>query len=208
MNEEETKVLLDSPESIEGLQFFSDLIHVHKVAPTPAQTGAFPAGIWIAGVVAMFGLATWGTPQMAEFGNFEYDVAPWPKGPKGRKTGSFGSGYGTTKDSKYPDQAWTYLSQYLSKEGMEFMWGTSGRGSPARKEAYQSWLDSEIAPPQAKYYLDALEQYAVTGHPYKIAAAGEVQNIFGKYTSLVQTGDMSVEEAVQQIMTDVTPILG
>ncbi len=207
MDEEETKVLLDSAESLQALQFFSDLINVHKVAATPAQTGAFPGGIWIAGVVGMFGLATWGTPQMAQFGTFNYDVAPWPKGPKGRKTGSFGSGYGPTRDSKVPDKAWLYLSEYLSVAGMEDMWGKSGRGSPARKAAYQSWLDSTIAPKHGKYYLDALDTYAVTGHPYKSVGAAEVLNVFGKYIGLIQTGDMKVEEAVKQIVADCAPIL-
>lgn len=208
MNEEETKVLLDSPESIEALKFHASLIHEHNVATSPAQSGSFPAGVWVAGVVAMFGLATWGVPQMAEFGDFAYDVAPWPKGPKGRKTGSFGSGYGITKDSKNPDQAWTYLSEYLSTTGMEEMWGRSGRGSPARKAAYQSYLDSDLAPEHANYFLEALDEYAVTGHPYKSVTGPEVANIFGQYSSLIQTGDMGVEEAVENIMNDVTPILG
>jgi multiple sugar transport system substrate-binding protein len=206
-NEDETALLVNSPEAKAGLQFFADLIHVHKVAPTPAETQAFPAGIWIAGVVGMFALATWGIPQMHEFGSFNYDVAPWPKGPKGRKTGSFGSGYGITKDSKHPDEAWTYLSAYLSKEGMEFMWGSSGRGSPARKAAYQSWIDSEIVPEHAKYFLDALEQYAVTGHPYKTLKAGEVTDVINKYTGLVQTGDITVDECVNRIMAEADPLL-
>jgi multiple sugar transport system substrate-binding protein len=207
MNEDETKVLLDSAESLQALKFHTDLIHVHKVAPLPAQASAFPAGVWVAGVAGMFGLATWGVPQMAEFGNFNYDVAPWPKGPKGQKTGSFGSGYGPTKDSKAPDKAWTYLSEYLSVQGMEDMWGKSGRGSPARKAAYQSYLDSKTAPKSAKYYLDALDNYAVTGHPYKSVGAPEVLNVYNKYASLIQTGDMTVEDGVKQIVADCAPIL-
>ena len=145
-SDDESKLLVDSAEAKAGLQFFADLIHKDKVAPAPDVSNSFPAGIWIAGVAAMFGLATWGVPQMVTFGDFNWDVAPWPKGPQGQVTGSFGSGFGTTRDSKYPDQCWTYLREYLSKEGMEYMWGASGRGSPARKSAYQSYLDSETCP--------------------------------------------------------------
>jgi len=206
-NEDETKLLIDSPESKAGLQFFADLIHVHKVAPTQAESQAFPEGIWIAGRAAMFALATWGTPQMAEFAAFKYDVAPWPKGPKARKTGSFGSGYGPTKDTKYLDQTWAYLREYLSKEGMEFMWGTSGRGSPARKSAYQSYLDAEISPEHAKYYLDAMDTYAVTGHPYLTLAGGQILDILNTNAGLVQTGDITIDEFVQKIMSEGTPVL-
>ena len=166
-NDDESELLIDSDESIAGLNWFADLIHEHKVAPTPAEAGAIPAGAWVSGQAAMFGLASWGTPQLSEFATFGWDVAPWPEGPAGRKTGSFGSGFGITRDSQNPDAAWSYLREYLSADGMAFMWGASGRGSPAREEAYQSWMDSEPAPDNAKYYLDALKNYAETGHPYK-----------------------------------------
>ncbi len=82
-SEDESKLLVDSAEAKAGLQFFADLIHKDKVAPAPDVSNSFPAGIWIAGVAAMFGLATWGVPQMVTFGDFNWDVAPWPKGPQG-----------------------------------------------------------------------------------------------------------------------------
>ncbi|MCS7219806.1 MAG: sugar ABC transporter substrate-binding protein [Anaerolineae bacterium] len=206
-NEEETKLLLDSPECLTALQWWADMLHVHKVAPLPAESQAFPAGPWVAGVTAMFALASWGTPTLREFANFQWDVAPWPKGPKGRKCGSFGSGFGITRDCKHPDVAWSYLREYLSKEGMEFMWGSSGRGSPARKAAYESWMNSPVAPEHAEYYLDALENYAVTGRPYQTLAGGEILDIFDRNTSLVQTGEKTVEEAVQAIIKEGTPVL-
>ncbi len=205
--DDESKLLVDEEKAITALKWHADLILKEKVAPNPAESNAFPAGIWVAGVAAMFGLATWGVPQMHEFGDFNYDVAPWPKGPEGRKTGSFGSGYGITKDSKNPDQAWTYLSAYLNEAGMEYMWGNSGRGSPARKSAYDAYLKSEIVPPNAKYFGDALDTYAETGHPYHTTASGQVSDIFGKYTGLVSSGEMSVEECVQNIIAEANPLL-
>jgi multiple sugar transport system substrate-binding protein len=207
VNDEENKVMLDSAEALAGLQFFADMIHVHKVAPTPAVADSFPAGIWIAGNAAMWGLATWGIPQMVEFGDFNWDVAPWPKGPTAQVTGSFGSGYGMTRDTKFNDQCYTYIREYLSKEGMEFMWGASGRGSPARKSAYQSWLDSPLAPEHAQYYLEALDTYAVTGRPYQTLAGGEILDIFNRNTDLIETGDASVEEAVAAIIAEGDPVL-
>jgi multiple sugar transport system substrate-binding protein len=206
-SDDEKKLLLDSEESITALKWWADLMHKEKVAPSPAESDAFPAGIWISGVAAMFALATWGIPQMAEYGDFQYDVAPWPKGPAGRKTGSFGSGYGITKDSKNPDAAWKYMSDYLSKEGMEFMWASSGRGSPARKAAYDAYIKAPINPPSVRYYMDALDQYAETGHPYQTSASGEVMDTMGRFTSLVSAGEMSVDEAVKNIMEQCNPLL-
>lgn len=207
IDETETKILLDSPESIAALQWWADLIHKYKAAPLPAQSQAIPAGPWVAGNAAMFALASWGTPTLIQNATFKWDVAPWPKGSAGQKAGAFGSGFGITRDSKHPDAAWQYLREYLSKEGMEFMWGASGRGSPARASAYDSWLTSEGAPEHASYYLDALKNYAVTGRPYVTLAGGEILDVFNRNTQLIQTGDMSVEDAVKAIIAEGTPIL-
>jgi multiple sugar transport system substrate-binding protein len=206
-NDDDTKLLLDSPESIAGLQFHADLITKHKVAPTQAESQAYPQGAHIAGVCAMFALASWGSPSMIQFANFKWDVAPWPKGPKGQKTGSFGSGFGITRDSKQPDIAWKYLREYLSKEGMEFMWGSSGRGSPARKAAYDSWLKSPGSAANAKYFMEALDKYAETGHPYQTLAGGQIMDIFDRNTTLVQTGEKTIQQAVADIIKEGQPVL-
>ncbi|HQY92413.1 sugar ABC transporter substrate-binding protein [Caldilinea sp.] len=207
LDETETKILLDSAESTAALNWWNDLIQVHKAAPTPAMAQAIPAGPWVSGQAAMFALASWGTPTLIQNASFNWDVAPWPKGPEGAKTGSFGSGFGITRDSKNPEAAWQYLSEYLSKEGMEFMWGASGRGSPAREAAYESWMNSEGAPEHASYYLDALKNYAVTGRPYQTLAGGEILDIFNRNTQLVEAGELSVEDAIAGIIADGTPVL-
>jgi multiple sugar transport system substrate-binding protein len=204
--DDESKVIVDGAESITALKWWLDMIKT-EIAPNPATTAAYPGGIWVAGQAAMFGLATWGVPQMNEFGNFKYDVLPWPKGPKAQKTGSFGSGYGITRDSKKPDIAWKYLHDYLDKDGMEFMWGNSGRGSPARPAAYDSYLKSPVAPPSAKYFKEAMDTYAETGHPYQTLASAQVADVFSKYTSLVATGKMSVEDCVANCVKEANPLL-
>lgn len=206
-SDDEKKLLLDTPETKTALQFFADLIHKHKAAPKSAESQSFPQGAWVAGVTGMFAVATWGTPTLIQFANFKWDVAPWPKGPKGRKTGSFGSGYGITRDSKNKDAAWKYLREYLSKEGMEFMWASSGRGSPARKAAYPAYLKSPGAPEHAQYFLEALDQYAETGHPYKTSAAAEVADVFSRHTQLVETGEKTVEQAIADIIKEAQPLL-
>lgn len=204
--DDESKLLLDSEESTTALKWWAQLI-TDGIAPNPAESQSFPSGIHIAGKAAMFALPTWGVPQMHEFGNFKYDVAPWPKGPVQQKTGSFGSGYGITKDSKNPDVAWKYMSSYLNEAGVEFMWAASGRGSPARKSAYDAYLKAEINPPSAKYFEEALDKYAETGHPYQTLAASEVSDVFSKYQSLVGAGEMSVDDCIKNIVAEGNKLL-
>jgi len=205
-NEEENGLLLDSDGSREALNFWFGLMHTDKAIPNETERTSFTAGIYLTGQVGMLGLATWGTPEMAEFATFEWDVAPWPTGPAGRKTGSFGSGFGATRDSQNPDAAWRYLSAYLSVEGMEFMWGSSGRGSPAREAAYQSYLDSETAPDGAQYYLDALSNYATTGRPYESVTGPQVMDVINQNNTLLHTGEISVDQFIANVMEQAAPI--
>jgi multiple sugar transport system substrate-binding protein len=207
IDDSETKILLDSEESLAALNWWNDLIHVHQVAPLPAQAQAIPAGPRITGQGAMFALASWGTPELVQNAAFAWDVAPWPQGPAGRKTGAFGSGFGITRDSKNTDAAWEFLSDYLSEEGMEFMWGSTGRGSPARAAAYDSWMNSEDAPEHVAFYLDALQNYAVTGRPYQTLAGGEILDVFDRNTDLIEAGDITVEEGVAAMIAEGTPVL-
>lgn len=205
-NEEENGLVIDSEEARTALNFWFDMMHKEHAIPTEEERGSFTAGIYLSGLVGMLGLATWGTPEMTDFATFEWDVAPWPKGPAGQRTGSFGSGFGATRDSKNLDAAWRYLSAYLSVEGMEFMWGSSGRGSPARKAAYQSYLDSETAPDHAQYFLDALENYAVTGRPYESVTGSQVMDIVNQNNTLLHTGEITVDQFISNVMEQTASI--
>jgi multiple sugar transport system substrate-binding protein len=202
MNEAQDAITLDTPEAKEAMQFWADLILQDKSAPTAAESLAFEQGPWISGQVAMAHVASWDTPTLATFASFNWDVAPWPSGPKGRGTGSFGSGFGITGTSQNVDAGWTYLREYLSTEGMTFLWGSTGRGSPARKDAYESWMNSEVAPEHAEYFLDALENYAKTDPPYATLAAPEILDICNREGELIRNGDKTVDEAIATIMEE------
>ncbi len=207
LNETETELLIDNQETRDALTFWTDLIHTDKSAPTPAESQAFEQGAWISGRIAMHPTPSWETPGLAQFASFGWDVSPWPAGPAGQESGSFGSGFGITKNSVSPDQAWTFLSEYLSTDGMIFMWGSTGRGSPARKDAYPSWIESEDAPENAVAYLEALDTYAVTGRPYQTLAAAELIDIVNRQTDLLKSGEVDIDTAIASIMEDGTPVL-
>lgn len=208
MNEDETEVVLDSPEAREACQFWADLIHVDQSAPTPAEAEAFEQGPWISGRVAMTPAASWSAPTFTKFGTYtRWDVAPLPSGPARRFTGSFGSGYMITKNSNNPDAAWEYLSEYLSEDGMIFMWGNTGRGSPARESGYRAWMESEVAPDNAEFFIDALNEYAVTGSPFQTLAAAEFNDITSRQATLLRSGETDVASALETIMAEGQPVL-
>lgn len=207
LNEDETAANWDTDGARAALEFWTAMI-TDGLAPTQAELeNAADQGPWIAGRVAMSVVPSWETPGLAQFAPFVWDVAAWPSGPAQRQCGSFGSGFSITKNSQNPDGDWAFLREYLSKTGMEFMWGTSGRGSPARKDAYQSWMDSEDAPDNAIAYLEALDSYALTGRPYQTLAAAEYLDICRRETNLLRNGETDVDSAINAIMEEVPAVL-
>ena len=87
------------------------------------------------------------------------------------------------------------------------MWGSSGRGSPARKDAYGSWLNSSAAPANAQAYLAALDGYAVTSRPFQTLAAAELNDICGRQAFRLRNGETTVTAALATIMAEGQPVL-
>src|SRR5581483_1001619 len=99
------------------------------------------------GRAAMMNSGSWAAPALTLNAKFKWDIANWPKGPQKQVTYAAGSAYTITKNSEQKDAAWIYLNEYLSTAGSTFMWGLTGRGSPARKSVWPSYLKSKFAPP-------------------------------------------------------------
>ena len=110
-NDDETECMITMPESIEALQWWVDMRFEHEVTPMPAQSEVLAAagGDFVSGRVAMTNTEPWFAPTYNALANFNWDVAPWPKGPVTLSTSGLGSGYGTTRDTEHPDEAWLWL---------------------------------------------------------------------------------------------------
>jgi multiple sugar transport system substrate-binding protein len=198
-NETEDGLLLSTDESRTALNFWNDLMHKDHAITNESERASFTANPALSGQLAMFRMPTWNTPEMHDFATFEWDVAPWPTGPVTRTTGAFGSGFGATATTTHADEVWRYLSAYLSKEGMEFMWAASGRGSPAREDAYPAYLASPLVPENAQYYLDAMKNYAVTGRPYESVTGPQVLDIITQNRTLLGTGEITVDQFIANV---------
>jgi len=83
LNKDGTKAGLNSPQSVQSLEFVSDLFQVHKVAPNPSQKLS-QEQLFKSGKLAMYQSGFWG----GYIKNFtkpeEWGVAPMPIGPNGQ----------------------------------------------------------------------------------------------------------------------------
>lgn len=201
----EDQVMINKPEAVAAFEWWEEL-RAKGAVPSPAelQNVAWPPFQF--GRIAMVHEGSWATPPIQQNAKFKWDIAKWPKGPKKQSTFSAGSGYAITRDSKNPDAAWIYNNEYLSTAGQSYMWGSTGRGSPARLSAWPSYLNSKFAPPGAKFVKEALEQFAshdILDQP----TAPKVTQAAGPIWDLVVAGQLKVKDALDQIAAAIEPII-
>ncbi|MGQ9555997.1 MAG: extracellular solute-binding protein, partial [Anaerolineae bacterium] len=209
VNDDETKCLVDAPETIEALQWWADLRLKHKVHPMPADQevlAALGAQPFHTGKVAMTPLYPWGAGEVKEYAKIQWDVTHWPNGPVQRVSNGAGSGYSIGKDTKHPEEAWLYIRWFASKEGQKFLWGETGASIPARQSAIDAFLKAPGMPEHAPLWVDALKEYSKLGRPIS-APANEFHTIANRELDLIFLGEKSVEEAAKTICTDAAPLL-
>jgi multiple sugar transport system substrate-binding protein len=205
----EDQYLLNKPEGVAAMEWWMELRSKYNAVPSPAESQAFSqANInpFQVGRVAMMIDGSWATPGISQNAKFKWDVAKWPKGPKKQATFSAGSGYAIASTSKNADAAWIYLNDYLSTAGQSYMWGVTGRGSPARNSAWPSYLKSKFAPANAKIIQESLNDFAshnILDQP----TAPRVVQAATPIWDLVVAGQLAVKDAIDQVGAAIEPII-
>jgi len=209
LNDDETKCLVDTPESIEALHFWADFLLKHKAAPTPSELEALQAlgaRPFHTGKIGMTLTYPWDAGETAKFAKFDWDVAPWPMGPVKRSSGAGGSGYAIGRDTKHPEEAWLYLRWFSSKEGQEYLWGKEATSIPSRQSVYKSFVEAPTSPEHAMYWIDALRDYSVLARPIS-PVAREFLAIIRREFELIFLGEKPVEEAAKAICKEGDEVL-
>ncbi len=202
----EDKCLMTSQATIDAFKWWMDMRFKDKSVPSPADLQTVQGDPFTFGRIAMMLNGSWATPPLTQNAKFKWDVAIWPKGPKKHSTWSLGSAYMLTKDSKQRDAAWIYVNDYLSTAGMAFMWGITGRGSPARNSAWPSYIKSKFAPASAALIQKA--ENSIASHDVMDKPTGpKVTNKAGPIWDLVVNGQMGIPEALNKICQDIEPVL-
>lgn len=162
--EHPTKTRIDDPKSIEGLQFYADLVNVYKVMPAPVALANLGMGIdrmFASGKLAMFLSGIWESPGLRRF-DFDWDVVMFPKNREGvRAFGSGGSGYGILKTSKHKKEAWEVIKALTSIPGQTEL-ARRGLAQPSRIAVAEgpAWA-GDTQPPANKEMLNRAVDHIV-----------------------------------------------
>lgn len=158
------RCVLDSPEAIEGLKFYVNLSHKWGVSPTPTEMNALgmdAQGMFAMGKLAMYGSGIWETPIFRKQCSFDWDVAPFPVGPKGQYWATGGSGYGIVRGCKDPEAAWEVLKGLAGDYG-QIQLAEKGLAQPANMRiAYSSHWAKSPKKPLHKDFLNWAVDHAI-----------------------------------------------
>ncbi|RKY37639.1 MAG: hypothetical protein DRP73_01420 [Candidatus Omnitrophota bacterium] len=205
-----TRLILDSPQAKEGLQFYVDLIHKYKVSPTPSALINMGMGVqmmFMTGRLAMLGSGIWETPALRNIKNFDWDVVMFPQSPKGiKRFATGGTAYCILKASKHPRLAWEVVKALTSVKAMEKM-ASTGLAQPARISVAQGpyWAENNQKPLN-KGMLNTAVKYIVFPpfHP----RWREVEELYLKpELDLVFNGQKDLDSAVEKIVAEGNKIL-
>lgn len=184
----------DSPEAQQGIQMYMDLIFKDKVNPMPGDVVTFDSG-----KIAMFkgGVSYAGTAKNIK--DFEYDIAPLPKGPETKYVEAGFAGYVMLADADpAKDAARKDLFKFITSK--DSMMVTSTYFVPSRKSVLSSPEYSETLPLPNKESIKTviLDQYenfrTYPAHSNWAKIDAEMQLIFDElYTKTIDVPTAALE---------------
>jgi multiple sugar transport system substrate-binding protein len=194
----------DDPATINGLKFWTNLIHKYKVSPTLAQmTDTAPRSLFQSGKVAMLFDGSWmaGVNQENNSLKGKVEVAVLPKG-KQRATVIHGLGHAIAANTKHPDAAWK-LVEFLGSKEVNQMFAETGLFIPAFNGTQQKWVES-IPEMNLQVFIDMVE-YA---EPYPVSKnTAKWQNLENEHFSKAWAGQESIEEMAKKAAEKMNEIL-
>lgn len=215
-NEDGTELLLNQPEAVEVLQQMQDLIYVHHVAPTPAQTEALPASdvMMSTGKVAMDINGHWKVLDYSQAGfNWGVGVLPYFDEPL---TVIFGAPTVIFADTEHPDEAFEFYKYHNSPAVVDLF--KKGLWMPLQQEYYTDeaktaeWLDGQegVYPPESR---DVFVDYTLNYTPIQPPVYW-LKNLFQINTEAVDpamellwTGEATAQEAMDQAVENAAPLM-
>jgi multiple sugar transport system substrate-binding protein len=117
-----TRVVFNSPETVEALRFVQDAIWKHRIAPS--YTAIIEGISFDSGKIAMDVDGSWMPAGRRFITDFKWDMANLPmRAGKSRRTSAYFAGYCVSKTTKNPDLAYAFAKYFQEDEGQNILSG-------------------------------------------------------------------------------------
>ncbi len=195
------RIALRSPQALRALNLLRDMTHKYHVCPQEQEMEGQgnASDLFQAGKIGMLIFLRAYTAAFQHIEDFEWDVAPIPRGPAGRACPLRFVALCLARNTKRPRQAWDLMCFLAGQSGASILI-TQGRDVPALREQKLSarFLSLPRAPAHSQVFLDALD-YSRT-HPAKGVWLPFVQDDFTAMVQSILSGRQTVEQAVDSAL--------
>ena len=208
-NEDGTKLEFDQPPAVEAIEFLVDLMHRHRVAPTPQQLtdagGRNP--IFRGGNLLAYHAPTNNVAQNRQATTFDWSLFGLPRG-KGKQVWASGGGTGwfMPATTKVKDETWELIKFLAGKESVRIE-ALRGEVPPSRRSiaADPAWVNPPEAPKaDMKVVAEALEVMHIEP---PLLNGVDVDRILTEELIPVWLGEKPVREAIASAAAKVKPLL-
>lgn len=147
----------------ESIELYSSLVNEYFIAPQKSDSASLTmAQMFLQQKIAMHLSGRWLVPKYRQNTNFDWDIAPFPKGKVGSVVNIDASGYAISKSTKHMDCALKFVEFLTSKYAID-NFTQSGLIVPARLDsAYSNIFLDNNKPKNAMVFLDAIKTGKLT----------------------------------------------
>ncbi len=201
------RCLLDQPAAYEALQWMADLRGKRHVAPSPSDSADIgPQKLFTNGQVGMLVSGSWAAPLIfkKEIKNFDYDVAPIPRG-KRRAAFMGGAAFGMLSRSKHKKEAWE-LVKFMTSPTFQGYYARTQQIIPSRRSVAESgaYLYLKDKPLHKQVFIDAIKYGFVIPN---IECSREMNDIINNEMVMATLGKRSAKETCMTITPIVNDLL-
>jgi len=197
------KVVVDSPEFAEAIQFYANLWLKHHVAPDMAEQAEMsPADRFANQKAAMYICGRWMTMKFKEL-PFEWDIAPLPYHKK-MYTWVDLVAYCVARDSKHPDAAWKLVRFLTGVEGQKLVAEAGHAVSARRSVAYSPAFVNALAERgihNTVHLIPYYERILVFNH------WSEIWTILNRALEPAWMGEKSAAEVLKEAQEEIDSLL-
>ncbi|MEV7866284.1 extracellular solute-binding protein [Streptomyces sp. NPDC088124] len=130
----------ENPQFAQGLDWISSLVKKGEATQASSDPSA-DNNAFVSKQVGLYTDGPWGLLDQKAKAKFPIGVATMPSGTSGPSSFSAGSGFGISKQCKYPEQAYRAIETMTSEKTLTSL-ATQGRAFPARTAAQKAWYDN------------------------------------------------------------------
>ena len=203
ISDDRTQTLIGEEKARDAFHFISEMMLEDKSIVDPDTQAQYGDDAFAAGVAAMTTIGHWAVPTYKE-AELNFDVAAMPAGPAKHSTTVNSAGFVVAKDTANPDASWEFIKFALGPGGQTRL-TELGFAIPVAKAVAESpvYLEQDTAI-NHQVFLDATE-YAHTKPAFR--GYDEWAGIVGDTLGLVWIGDMTIDEALDEIVPAADEVL-